>query len=68
MKDLWKPPDLSGRTAVVAGATRGVGRGIAEAFASHGAIRGLRLNISVASLASVRWEIIGPRGALLRSV
>lgn len=30
MADNWTPPDLTGRIAVVVGATRGVGRGIAE--------------------------------------
>lgn len=30
MEDRWDAPDLSGRVGVVAGATRGVGRGIAE--------------------------------------
>ncbi len=35
--DQWNPPDLSDRVAVVAGATRGVGRGIAEVLGACGA-------------------------------
>ncbi len=35
--DVWTPPDLSGRIAVVTGATRGVGRGVAEVLGSCGA-------------------------------
>lgn len=38
MTDRWDPPDLSGRVAVVAGATRGVGRGIAEVLGECGAL------------------------------
>ena len=37
MSQEWQPPDLGGRVAVVAGATRGVGRGIAEALGACGA-------------------------------
>jgi NAD(P)-dependent dehydrogenase (short-subunit alcohol dehydrogenase family) len=33
----WNPPDLSGRVAVVAGATRGAGRGIAVSLGQAGA-------------------------------
>jgi NAD(P)-dependent dehydrogenase (short-subunit alcohol dehydrogenase family) len=33
----WTPPDLSGKVAVVAGATRGAGRGIARALGEAGA-------------------------------
>src|SRR5438874_13089774 len=33
----WKSPDLSGRVAVVAGATRGAGRGIAVQLGAAGA-------------------------------
>src|SRR3984957_4677891 len=33
----YRPPDLSGRVALVAGATRGVGRGIALALGEAGA-------------------------------
>src|SRR3954452_14602668 len=33
----WTPPDLAGRTAVVTGATRGVGRGIALVLGECGA-------------------------------
>ena len=34
---IWKPPDLSGKVAVVAGASRGAGRGIALALGDCGA-------------------------------
>src|SRR5262252_7655134 len=34
---LYQPPDLKGRVALVAGATRGVGRGIALALGEAGA-------------------------------
>jgi NAD(P)-dependent dehydrogenase (short-subunit alcohol dehydrogenase family) len=33
----WKPPDLAGKVALVAGATRGAGRGIATALGEAGA-------------------------------
>lgn len=33
----WQPPDLSGKVALVAGATRGAGRGIATALGEAGA-------------------------------
>lgn len=36
MEDHWDAPDLSGRVAVVAGASRGVGRGIAEVLGGCG--------------------------------
>lgn len=38
MQDNFNKPDLAGRVAVVAGATRGVGRGIAEVLGQCGAI------------------------------
>lgn len=37
MSRVWSPPDLRGRVAVVAGATRGAGRGIARALGEAGA-------------------------------
>ena len=37
MTTEWKPPDLSGRVALVTGASRGVGRGIAAALGQAGA-------------------------------
>lgn len=37
MQDRWTPPDLSGKVALVAGATRGAGRGIATALGEAGA-------------------------------
>src|ERR1700723_4377635 len=37
MSPAFLPPDLSGRVALVAGATRGVGRGIALALGEAGA-------------------------------
>jgi dehydrogenase/reductase SDR family protein 1 len=37
MENQWNPPDFSHLTAVVAGATRGVGRGIAEVIGACGA-------------------------------
>ncbi|CAM5277964.1 SDR family NAD(P)-dependent oxidoreductase OS=Streptomyces alboniger OX=132473 GN=CP975_09620 PE=4 SV=1 [Streptomyces alboniger] len=37
MNDAWNAPDLSGRVAVVTGASRGVGRGIALALGDAGA-------------------------------
>ncbi|MEJ2131451.1 MAG: SDR family oxidoreductase [Gammaproteobacteria bacterium] len=37
VSDQWQPPDLSDRVAAVCGATRGVGRGIAEVLGACGA-------------------------------
>lgn len=37
MNDVWKPPPLDGTVAVVTGASRGVGRGIALALGTAGA-------------------------------
>ncbi|MEU5977237.1 SDR family NAD(P)-dependent oxidoreductase [Streptomyces sp. NPDC047315] len=37
MSELWNAPDLGGRVAVVTGASRGVGRGVALALGSAGA-------------------------------
>src|SRR5436190_18343303 len=37
MRDEWAAPDLAGQVAVVTGASRGVGRGIAEVLGACGA-------------------------------
>ena len=37
MPPAWTPPDLSGKVALIAGATRGAGRGIATALGEAGA-------------------------------
>jgi len=37
-QEQWDPPDLSGKVAVVTGASRGVGRGVAEVLGECGAI------------------------------
>ncbi len=37
MSDSWTPPDLEGTVALVAGATRGAGRGIAVELGAAGA-------------------------------
>src|SRR5688572_573362 len=37
MRDAWTAPDLAGQVAVVTGASRGVGRGVAEVVGECGA-------------------------------
>src|SRR5579871_66894 len=58
--------DLSGRTAVITGSSRGIGRAIAERFAEHGArvVISSRKAAACESAAAAINERYGPRSAL----
>lgn len=59
-EERWAPPDLAGQVAVVTGASRGVGRGIAEVLGECGA-KPYVVARSVRSLEDVA-DAIGARG------
>ena len=55
--------DLKGRTALITGASRGIGRAIALAFAKEGYHVFLNCNHSIVALEKVREEIEAIPGA-----